>query len=91
MDESTKKSKKSNLILLKSIKGSIILSEEEEDLKNKLMEIEKKLNSFEDIIEKIEDESFDSIYASSSFNNLVGSIAIAKAMEVIEDYFELKK
>ena len=86
-----KKSKKHNLILLESIKGKIILDDEEEILKEQLVKIEKKLNSFENIIEKIRIENQDTIYSTSSFNSLIGSVAIAKAVEVIEDYFELKK
>ena len=86
-----KKSKKHNLILLESIKNKIILTEEEEKIKNELEKIERKLNSFENIIDKIDQENYDTIYATSSFNSLIGSVAIAKAVEVIEDYFELKK
>ena len=86
-----KKSKKHNLILLEYIKGRIILDDEEEVLKEQLVTIEKKLNSFENIIEKIRIENQDTINSTSSFNSLIGSVAIAKAVEVIEDYFELKK
>ena len=89
--DETKKSKKHNLILLESIKGKLILNEKEEILKNELINIEDKLNSFENIIEGIYQDNPDTIYSTSSFNSLIGSVAIAKAIEIIEDYFELKK
>ncbi len=83
--------KKDNLILLESYLKSIQLNEDELVIKDKLVEVEEKLGSFRNIIDKIEEENLYSIFSSDSFNNLIGSIAIAKALEILEDYFELKK
>lgn len=95
-----KNSKNSNLILLKSIQEEILkdltLTEEEEKLKDQLYLIEEKLSSIEKVIDKIDLERDDTIYTSSAFGMLVGSIAIAAAVNAISEYFgvdsnEIKK
>lgn len=86
-----KNSKNNNLILLKSIKEEIlkdiILTKEEETLKDQLYLIEDKLCSIEKVIDKIDLERDDTIYTSSAFGMLVGSIAIAAAVSAVSEYF----
>lgn len=88
-----KNSKNQNLILLESLKKekSIVLSEEEVELKDKLLEIESKLESVEKIIVKMNQDKPDTMFDSETFTILVGSIAITAAISVVADYFNLDK
>lgn len=90
---SKKKSKDNNLILLKSIieekRKKSELTEQEMQLKKRLTEIERKLESIEKVISSVSHESPDTIFSSEAFQMLVESIAVTAAVGAIAEYLEI--
>lgn len=80
-----------NLIILqnKGLSLEDTLTEEEKDLKDKLINIQKKLNSTKKVIKLIEKQSNYTIFDYESFEILITSIAISTATSEIENYFDL--
>ena len=93
MNDDDKKSKNKNIILLESLKKEckIELTEEEQKLKEKLCNIENKLESVEKVILDINNTIPDTPFDSETFIMLVGSIAITAAINVVAEYFEIDK
>lgn len=81
---------KDKLVLLRTITNDLTkeLSEEEIDLREKLVEIETKLKSVEKVITNIAKDS-KTIYDSEAFSLLIESIAITSAISVVAEYLNV--
>jgi len=92
-DNNKKNSKNNGLVLIKFPEKEnkfIELNEEENLLKEKLLEIEYKLNSIDNIIFAVKEENSDTMFDSEVFNTIIGSIAISAAISVVAEYFNIK-
>lgn len=90
-----KKDLKSKLILLSNKdKGEspkkIKLSEEELKIKAKLIEIEKKIDSLENIVESITEELPETFYSSDVFMTIIAGAALTAATNVVNEVFGIK-
>lgn len=90
-----KKDLKSKLILLSNKdKGEspkkIELSEEELKIKAKLIEIEKKIDSLENIVESITEELPETFYSSDVFMTIIAGAALTAATNVVNEVFDIK-
>lgn len=92
-DKTKKKSKNNNLILLKSLMEDSNkkdeLTEREEELKKRFMDIEVKLKSIEKVLSSVSGEQPDTIFTSEAFQMLVESIAITAAVGAVAEYLEI--
>lgn len=88
-----RKDNKNNLILLKNDKKAEIrqLNDNENDLKKKLLDIEKKIDSIDNVIESIKLDHTGTIYESDAFDMLVSSVAITAAVYAIAEYLDIEK
>jgi hypothetical protein len=69
----------------------IELNENEIDLKNKLLSIEKKFDSIDKVLNNIIEDNPSTIYGEEIFGAILTSIAMDSASGIIEDYFDNKK
>lgn len=95
IDVDDKKDIKSKLILLSNNFADKIekaeLTSEELEIKRKLIEIEEKIDSLENIVEIISDELPETFYSSDVFMTIIAGSALTAATEVINEYFGVEK
>lgn len=96
MDDN-KKDIKSKLVLFDnstkddSVKKKIELTDEELEIKSRLIEIEKKIDSLENIVEVISEELPETFYSSDIFMTIIAGAALSAATEVVNEVFGVKK
>lgn len=92
-ENETRDTKKPSLIILKNIidenNKKYQLNEEEQQFKNKLVNIEAKLESIDKVTASIKQENDETIFANDAFKMLVESIAITAAMAAVAEYFDV--
>lgn len=64
---------------------------EELELKAKLQEIDRKIDSVHNIIESIQSETEDTVFSEDVIDNIVGITAMTAATDIIGQFFGLDK
>lgn len=87
---------KNRVVLLRDVSKSgeekeIKLTKEEQELKDRLLEIEAKIDSVENALNAIAQQKENSLFGDKIFGTVVGTIAIAAATNVIAEYFNVTK
>lgn len=90
---------KSKLVVLPGILKSeqklndskIQLTEEEKVIKSRLVEIEKKIDSLEKIVESINEDLSETFYSSDVFFTIIAGAALSAASEVVNEVFGIEK
>lgn len=72
-------------------KEGLQLTDEEILLKNKLLEIEQKIDSVENALNALSQEKTNTIFSEQIFTTVVGTIAVAAATNLIAEYFNVSK
>jgi len=67
------------------------LTPQELEIKARLIEIEKKIDSLEKIVEVISDELPETFYSSDVFMTIIAGAALSAATEVVNEVFGVKK
>ncbi|MDF2534286.1 MAG: hypothetical protein K0R18_443 [Bacillales bacterium] len=98
MSNKDDKDLKSKLVLLPGASKSkqqpdvqIELTDEEKEIKARLIEIEKKIDSLEKIVESINGDLPETFYASEVFFTIIAGAALSAASEVVNEVFGIKK
>lgn len=68
-----------------------VLTEEEKKIKDKLLEIEAKIDSLENVLNAVSEEKVDTVFCDKIFGSVVSTIAITAATNVIAEYFNVSK
>lgn len=94
MDDKEKKHAK--LLVLQNLNKEVEthkveLTDEEKALKDKLLEIEKKLDSMENVLKSISQDNPGTIFADQMFNTIFGAIAVTAATGTIAEFFGVPK
>ncbi|MNJ90010.1 hypothetical protein D3C87_76010 [compost metagenome] len=90
---------KSKLVVLPGILKSekklndsaIELTEDEKVIKSRLIEIEKKIDSLEKIVESINEDLSETFYSSDVFFTIIAGAALSAASEVVNEVFGIEK
>lgn len=92
-----KKDIKSKLVLLSNNsmtnedgEKKIILTPQELEIKMRLIEIEKKIDSLENIVAVISQELPETFYSSDIFMTIIAGAALTSATEVVNEVFGVK-
>lgn len=91
----TKQDTKNRIVLIrdssKTEEKELPLTEVEKELKDKLLEIESKIDSVENALNALTKERENSLFGDKIFGTVVGTIAIAAATNIIAEHFNVTK
>jgi ABC-type multidrug transport system fused ATPase/permease subunit len=69
---------------------SVELTPEQQEIKEKFLEIDQKINSLDEVLSTIADENPETIFGEEVVANIIGLSAITAASKIISEYFGLK-